>query len=204
MVVLSSSILAKVSKMSCQEYKGYKWQCVTTQSPTQQHSELKQKNFVDQATPPTPSRGRRRGGAGQGGGGLLSRTGTPVKEVFSKCFSPLLPVPRHMVAPSASYCPALALSLADVRLGACCDMPLPSAFSLWGVEPTRVAPPNRRARRAKPFCSPHSPPPAPVVPCLPSPFLTLRHFPKTTTLPTLSPAVPAVPGTHAMGLWVIC
>ena len=39
MVVLSGSISAKVSKMSCQEYKGYKWQCLTTQSPTQQHSE---------------------------------------------------------------------------------------------------------------------------------------------------------------------
>ena len=40
MVVLSNSISAKMSKMSCQEYKGYKWQCLTTQSPTQQHSEL--------------------------------------------------------------------------------------------------------------------------------------------------------------------
>ena len=39
MVVLSSSISVKVSNMSCQEYKGYKWQCLTTQSPTQQHSE---------------------------------------------------------------------------------------------------------------------------------------------------------------------
>ena len=39
MVVLSSSISAKVSKMSCKEYKGHKWQCLTTQAPTQQHSE---------------------------------------------------------------------------------------------------------------------------------------------------------------------
>ena len=38
MVVLSSYISAKVSKMSCQEW-GYKWQCLKTQSPTQQHSE---------------------------------------------------------------------------------------------------------------------------------------------------------------------
>ena len=38
-VVLSRSILAKVSKMPCQEYKGYKWQCLTTQSPIQQHTE---------------------------------------------------------------------------------------------------------------------------------------------------------------------
>ena len=30
---------AKVSKMSCHEYKGYKWQYPTTQSPTQQHNE---------------------------------------------------------------------------------------------------------------------------------------------------------------------
>ena len=43
MVVLSSSISAKVSKMSCHECKGYKWQCPTTQSPTQQHNEPQQK-----------------------------------------------------------------------------------------------------------------------------------------------------------------
>ena len=43
MVVLPSSISAKVSKMSCQECKGYKWQCPTTQSPTQQHSEPQRK-----------------------------------------------------------------------------------------------------------------------------------------------------------------
>ena len=35
MVVLS----VKVGKMSCHEYKGYEWQCLITQSPTQQHSE---------------------------------------------------------------------------------------------------------------------------------------------------------------------
>ena len=39
MVVLSSPISAKLSKMSCQGYTGFKWQCFTTQSPTQQHSE---------------------------------------------------------------------------------------------------------------------------------------------------------------------
>ena len=39
MVVLSSSISATISKMSYQEYKGYNWQCLTTQSPTRQHSE---------------------------------------------------------------------------------------------------------------------------------------------------------------------
>mmetsp|Transcript_27332 Transcript_27332/g.45198 ORF Transcript_27332/g.45198 Transcript_27332/m.45198 type:complete len:81 (+) Transcript_27332:251-493(+) len=43
MVVLSSSISAKVSKMSCHECKGYKWQCPTTQSPTQQHNEPQRK-----------------------------------------------------------------------------------------------------------------------------------------------------------------
>ena len=43
MVVLSSSISAKVSKMSCHECKGYKWQCPTTQSPTQQHNEAQRK-----------------------------------------------------------------------------------------------------------------------------------------------------------------
>ena len=43
MVVLSSSISAKVSTMSCHECKGYKWQCPTTQSPTQQHNEPQQK-----------------------------------------------------------------------------------------------------------------------------------------------------------------
>ena len=46
MVVLSSSILAKVSKMSYHECKGYKSQCPTTQSPTQQHSEP-QRKIVD-------------------------------------------------------------------------------------------------------------------------------------------------------------
>ena len=40
MAVLSSSISEKVSKMSCEEYKGYKRQWLTTRSPTQQHSEL--------------------------------------------------------------------------------------------------------------------------------------------------------------------
>ena len=40
MVALSSSISAKMSTMSCQEHKGYKWQCLTIQSLTQQHSEL--------------------------------------------------------------------------------------------------------------------------------------------------------------------
>ena len=52
MVVLSSSISAKVSKMSYHEYKGYKWQCPTTQPPTQQHSEPQPKIWVDQVTPP--------------------------------------------------------------------------------------------------------------------------------------------------------
>ena len=43
MVVLSSSISAKVSKMSYHECKGNKWQCPTTQSPTQQHNEPQRK-----------------------------------------------------------------------------------------------------------------------------------------------------------------
>ena len=43
MVVRSSSISAKVSKTSCHECKGYKWQCPTTQSPTQQHNEPQRK-----------------------------------------------------------------------------------------------------------------------------------------------------------------
>ena len=41
--VPSSSISAKVSKMSRHECKGYKWQCSTTQSPTQQHNEPQRK-----------------------------------------------------------------------------------------------------------------------------------------------------------------
>ena len=68
MAVLSSSISAKMSKMSCQEYKGYKWQCLTTQSPTQQHSERQQKILCSSSEPP-PLGGRTRGGAGQWGGG---------------------------------------------------------------------------------------------------------------------------------------
>ena len=61
MVVRSSSISAKVSKISCQEAKGYKWQCLTTQSPTQPHSELQQKNFVDQVTVLHPPLGKDKG-----------------------------------------------------------------------------------------------------------------------------------------------
>ena len=55
MVVLSSSISAKVSKMSRHECKGYKWQCPTTQSPTQQHNEP-QRKFLGWPSdgPPTP------------------------------------------------------------------------------------------------------------------------------------------------------
>ena len=45
MVVLSSSISAKVSKMSCHECKGYKWQRPTTQSATQQHNEPQRKTL---------------------------------------------------------------------------------------------------------------------------------------------------------------
>ena len=68
MVVLSSSISAKVSKMSCHECKGYKWQCPTTQSPTQQHNEHNEKFWVDQVTVPHPPWGTTKGGERQGGG----------------------------------------------------------------------------------------------------------------------------------------
>ena len=58
--------------MSCQEYKGYKWQCLTTQSPTQQHSEPSQILCgPSDGSPPQP-RGRTRDGAGQGGGGVCA------------------------------------------------------------------------------------------------------------------------------------
>ena len=49
MVVLSSSISAKVSKMSCHECKGYKWQCPTTQSRTEQHNEPQRKILLPSA-----------------------------------------------------------------------------------------------------------------------------------------------------------
>ena len=49
MAVLSSSISAKVSKMSCHECKGYKWQGPTTQSPTQQHNEPQRKILLPSA-----------------------------------------------------------------------------------------------------------------------------------------------------------
>ena len=71
MVVLSSSIPAKVSKMSCHECKGYKWQCPTTQSPTQQHNEPQRKVWVDQVTPPPPPWERQ--GMGNDNGGVLTQ-----------------------------------------------------------------------------------------------------------------------------------
>ena len=84
MVVLSSSISAKVSKMSCHECKGYKWQCPTTQSPTQQHNELQRKFWVDQVTPPPPPPGERQGvGNGKGGGGVQPPSGD--LQAIQKC-----------------------------------------------------------------------------------------------------------------------
>ena len=65
MVVLSSSISAKVSKMSCHECKGYKWQCPTTQSPTQQHNEPQRQFFgLTKRRSPTPPLGNDKGGGG--------------------------------------------------------------------------------------------------------------------------------------------
>ena len=70
MVVLSSSISAKVSKMFRHECKGHEWQCPTTQSPTQQHNEPQRKFWVDQVTvPPPPPRERQGVGNDKGGGG---------------------------------------------------------------------------------------------------------------------------------------
>ena len=68
MAVLSSSVSAKVSKMSCQEYKGYRWQCLTTQSPTQQHTVSRNKKICVDQVPRPPFPGDKRGG-GQGRGG---------------------------------------------------------------------------------------------------------------------------------------
>ena len=71
MVVLSSSISAKGSKTSGQEYNGYKWQCLTTQSPTQQNTVSPNKMFcVDQVTVLPPPPGNDKGwGRTKGGGG---------------------------------------------------------------------------------------------------------------------------------------
>ena len=73
MAVLSSSVSAKVSKMSCQEYKGYKWQCLTTQSPTQQHTVSRNKTFCVDQVPPPPSLETREGE--DKGGGVLNMFG---------------------------------------------------------------------------------------------------------------------------------
>ena len=51
MVVLSSSMSAKVSKMSCHEYKGYKWQCQHSH-PHNNTVSRNEKFWVDQVTPP--------------------------------------------------------------------------------------------------------------------------------------------------------
>ena len=72
MVVLSSSISAKVSKMSCHECKGYKWQCPTTQSPTQQHNEPQRKILGGPSDAPPPPPGERQGvGNDKGGKGYV-------------------------------------------------------------------------------------------------------------------------------------
>ena len=65
MVALSSSISAEVSKMSCQEYKGYKWQCLKTYNNTVSRNK---KFCVDQVTPPPPREGQ--GVAQDNGGGV--------------------------------------------------------------------------------------------------------------------------------------
>ena len=72
MVVLSSSISAKVSKMSRHECKGYKWQCPTTQSPTEQHNEPQRKVLGRPSDGPSPPPGERQGvGNDQGGRGYV-------------------------------------------------------------------------------------------------------------------------------------
>ena len=79
MVVLSSSISAKVSKMSCQEYK---WQCLTTSQHNHPHNNTVSRNkkfCVDQVTPPPPPRGTDKGWGRTGGGDhLLSGIVCPV------------------------------------------------------------------------------------------------------------------------------
>ena len=73
MVVLSSSISAKVSKMSRHECKGYKWQCPTTQ-PHNNTMSRNEKFWVDQVTVPHPPLGNDKGwGTTRGGGGTRSR-----------------------------------------------------------------------------------------------------------------------------------
>ena len=77
-IMQSNSISAKVSKMSCQGYKGYKWQCLTTQSPTQQHSHPHNNTVTcnkivcaDQVTVPHPPLGKDKGWGRTRGGGYL-------------------------------------------------------------------------------------------------------------------------------------
>ena len=68
MVVLSSSISAKVSKMSCHECKGYKWQCPTTQSPHNNTMSRNENFWVDQVTVHPPPGGERQGVGNDKGG----------------------------------------------------------------------------------------------------------------------------------------
>ena len=104
MVVLSNSILAKVGKMSYHDYKGYKWQCPTTQSPTQQHSEPKLKVLGWPSDPPPPGEGQ---GVGKDrGGGGKTRTMRDIT-VTTTCLMAIMPqatagtdyiLPLHLVA----------------------------------------------------------------------------------------------------------
>ena len=69
MIVLSSSISAKVSKMSRHEWKAYRWQWPTTQSPTQQHNEPQRKIFGLPSDGPPPPPGAPQGVGNDNGGG---------------------------------------------------------------------------------------------------------------------------------------
>ena len=92
MVVLPGSISAKVSKMSCHEYKGYKWQCPTTQPPTQQHSDAQTKIiWVDQVTPPPPGKDKGWGSTWGGGYQKAPRNYCQRTPQFSPKSPPMLP-----------------------------------------------------------------------------------------------------------------
>ena len=73
MAVLSTSISAKVSQMSCQEYKGYKWQASQHSHPHNNTVVSRNKNLWDDQVstpPPPPGRGKGRGwGRKRWGGG---------------------------------------------------------------------------------------------------------------------------------------
>ena len=117
MVVLSSSISVKISKMSRHECKGYKWQCPTTQSPTQQHNEPQRKSLGWPSDgPPPPPLGNDKGwGTTRGGGYQRLVTRSPGGR-----YQPRSPISLGALSPFCSGNPIMRQSPYSYPLAAWC------------------------------------------------------------------------------------